>query len=215
MEKTNKYSGTDYTVIAALVIFYTVGIFGFELPLTHSIFVRLTPVALILSLLVLLKYDKVGKSRKMGWFALFVFAGSFLIEVIGVNTGLIFGDYSYGNGLSVKLLDTPLMIGFNWLLMVYLTSAVVYSFSRNYASQVLLPSVLMLAYDATMEQVADKMDMWHWAGGSIPLQNYLLWGIMAVVFHSVKYYVGLEIKNKMALPILLIQTLFFALIWIL
>lgn len=214
MEQRTKYSAGDFAVIAALVIFYTVGIVGFELPLTHPLFVKLTPLALILSVLVLLRYDNGWKNRKFGWFALFVFAGSYLIEVIGVNTGMIFGAYSYGEGLSVKLLGTPLMIGLNWILMVYLTSAVVSALRRNFAGQVLLPSVLMVAYDGIMEQVAHRMDMWQWAGGSIPLQNYLIWGIMAVAFHSVKNYTAIEIKNKMALPILLIQSVFFLLIWI-
>ncbi len=215
MELKTKYTSSDYKVTAAIVLFYAVGIAGFELPMTHPVFVRLTPLALILSVLVLLRYDKVWKNRRFGWFSLFVFTGSYLIEVIGVNTGLIFGEYSYGEGLSVKWLGTPLMIGINWILMVYLTSAVVSDLSRNFTLQVLLPSVLMVAYDAIMEQVAHRMDMWQWAGGSIPVQNYLIWGLMAVVFHSVKYFARIEINNKMALPILIIQSLFFVLIRIL
>ncbi len=195
MEKSGKYSIRDWVVIGALVIFYTVGFIGFELPLSHSLFVKLTPLALLLSVLVL-------------------FAGGFFIEVVGVNTGLIFGHYNYGEGLSIKLFDTPLMIGLNWALMVYLSAAVVWSFRRNFLYQVLLSSAIMVAYDVIMEQVAPKMDMWNWAGETIPLQNYLLWATIAVVFHAVRYFIRLEVKNRMALPILIIQSIFFLLIWL-
>ena len=168
----------------------------------------------MLSVLVLIKYDKSEACRKMLLYLAFVFAGGFFIEVVGVNTGLIFGHYNYGEGLSIKLFDTPLMIGLNWALMVYLSAAVVCSFRRNFLFQVLLSSAIMVAYDVIMEQVAPKMDMWNWAGETIPLQNYLLWATIAVVFHAVRYFIRLEVKNRMALPILIIQSIFFLLIWL-
>lgn len=214
MEKSGKYSIRDWVVIGALVIFYTVGFIGFEMPRTHSLFVKLTPLALMLSVLVLIKYDKGEACRKMLLYLAFVFAGGFFIEVVGVNTGLIFGHYNYGEGLSIKLFDTPLMIGLNWALMVYLSAAVVWSFRRNFLFQVLLSSAIMVAYDVIMEQVAPKMDMWSWKGETIPLQNFLLWAAIAVIFHSVRYFISLEAKNRMALPVLMIQSVFFLLIWI-
>ena len=214
MGKKGKYSVWDWVVTGLLVIFYTVGFIGFEMPRTHSLFVKLTPLALLLSIVVLIRYHE-GKACKKTWlFLAFVFAGGFLIEVAGVNTGLIFGHYNYGEGLSIKLFDTPLMIGVNWALMVYLSAAVVASLRQNYAVQVLLPSAIMVAYDVIMEQVAPKMDMWNWAGETIPLQNYLLWATIAVVFHAVRYFIRLEVKNRMALPILIIQSIFFLLIWL-
>lgn len=214
MEKSGKYSIRDWVVIGALVIFYTVGIIGFELPMSHSLFVKLTPLALLLSIVVLIRYHEGKACRKTWLFLAFVFAGGFFIEVVGVNTGLIFGHYNYGEGLSIKLFDTPLMIGLNWALMVYLSAAVVLSFRRNFLFQVLLSSAIMVAYDVIMEQVAPKMDMWNWAGETIPLQNYLLWATIAVVFHAVRYFIRLEVKNRMALPILIIQSIFFLLIWL-
>ena len=214
MGKKGKYSVWDWVVTGLLVIFYTVGFIGFEMPRTHSLFVKLTPLALLLSIVVLIRYHE-GKACKKTWlFLAFVFAGGFLIEVAGVNTGLIFGHYNYGEGLSIKLFDTPLMIGVNWALMVYLSAAVVASLRQNYAVQVLLPSAIMVAYDVIMEQVAPKMDMWSWKGETIPLQNFLLWAAIAVIFHSVRYFISLEAKNRMALPVLMIQSVFFLLIWI-
>ena len=79
MEKSGKYSIRDWVVTGALVIFYTVGFIGFELPLSHSLFVKLTPLALVLSVLVLIKYDKGHACRKKLLYLAFVFAGGFFI----------------------------------------------------------------------------------------------------------------------------------------
>ena len=92
--------------------FYFVGIVGLLLPLTNALFLQLTPFALALSSLALVIFYDEKISKK----AILVFAGiyatSFVIEAIGVNTGLIFGNYIYGNGLGTKLFNTPLIIGF-------------------------------------------------------------------------------------------------------
>jgi putative membrane protein len=52
----------------------------------------------------------------------------FFIEAIGVNTGLIFGNYVYKTTLGWKFLETPLIIGVNWIL---LTCSVVYSIENK------------------------------------------------------------------------------------
>ena len=64
-----------------------------------------------------------------------VFAVIFLvglgIEIIGVSTKAIFGNYSYGNALGVKVFDTPLLIGMNWLFLIYTTRLVFQNFKMN------------------------------------------------------------------------------------
>jgi len=45
----------------------------------------------------------------------------FLIEVIGVKTGYIFGRYYYGQSLGYHLLSVPLLIGLNWGVLLYST----------------------------------------------------------------------------------------------
>jgi putative membrane protein len=40
------------------------------------------------------------------------------LEVVGVKTGLIFGEYKYGSTLGIKLFEVPLIIGFNWVFVI-------------------------------------------------------------------------------------------------
>ena len=57
------------------------------------------------------------KKIKMLRFFIFAFSIGFLVEVIGVNYGIIFGNYTYGKVLGFKVLNVPLMIGVNWFFL--------------------------------------------------------------------------------------------------
>jgi putative membrane protein len=129
--------------------------------------------------------------------------------MIGVNTGLLFGKYQYHHGLGIKLFETPILIGINWILMIYITSSIFTKLKYGFISQIIIPSSLMLIYDIIMERAAPKMEMWSWADNIIPIQNFLMWGLLAFVFHSIRYFLKIEIKNKMALPIYLAQIILF------
>ena len=98
--------------------FYVVGIVGLSFPVTHIFFVHLIPFALLLSAFILLPYQEDDFRRKTVVFFAAIFVVSFAVEAIGVNTGKIFGQYIYDNGLGVKCFGTPLIIGLNWALLV-------------------------------------------------------------------------------------------------
>lgn len=212
---TEKYNTKDLYVIKQIIVFYAVGIVGFLLPFSRSFFTKLTPLALILSTVLLAYYQENKFYKKTILYFIFVFIASFFIEVWGVKTGNLFGIYYYSNGLGLKLFETPILIGLNWALLVYLTSAVFDKKSTNIFNQIFFTSVLMVFYDVILESSASKMDMWFWKDNYIPMQNYMMWGAVAVVFQTVKFALKIEIKNKMALPLILIQMLFFFIIQIL
>ena len=46
---------------------------------------------------------------------LVVFIIGYFIEVLGVRFKFIFGEYFYGETLGLKILNTPLIMGVNWL----------------------------------------------------------------------------------------------------
>ncbi len=196
------------------VIFYTVGVIGMALPFTFPLFLILIPFALILSFIALVMYHE----SKIDWKTITVFLSiyiiSFTVEAIGVNIGQVFGYYHYGNGLGLKIFETPLIIGVNWLFLVYTTAAVVEKFRLHIVFKIILASLSMLLYDIVLEQVAPKIDMWHWKNDSIPLQNYLSWFAMALFFHSLLKILNIQIKNRLALLILGCQFFFFFLLLI-
>ncbi len=158
--------------------FYAVGIVGLALPATHVFFVYLIPLALLLSAFILLPFQEDDFSIKTGVLFTVIFVVSFTVEAIGVNTGKIFGQYFYENGLGVKCL-------------------------------VLFPSVLMVLYDVVLEQVAPKMQMWFWNADRVPFRNYLVWFLMALIFHTLLVISGLKLKNPLSKIVFSAQFLFF------
>jgi putative membrane protein len=183
-------------------------------PFTFALFLKLIPLALILSfvLLALFHTSKMELKTLLCFFSIYTIA--FIVEAIGVNTGKIFGYYIYGEGLGFKVFQTPLIIGINWLFLVYTTSAVVEKFKLPIFIKIILASTCMLIYDIVLEQMAPKLDMWYWKNETIPLQNYLVWFALALIFHTLLKVLKIKIENKLALLILGCQFLFFLILYI-
>jgi len=134
----------------------------------------------------------------------------FFIEVIGVNTGLIFGDYSYGEALGLKVLSTPLLIGVNWLILIYCTGVLLEYFKlKNSIIFSLIGALILLGIDFLIEPVAIRFNYWSWSGGQIPLQNYIGWYIFSFLLFFVFKGLDFNKNNKAAIVLLFAQIGFF------
>ena len=92
---------------------------------------------------------------------------------MGVHTGFPFGSYSYGPVLGFQLFEVPLMIGVNWLLLVYMTGNLFReSIANDWLAAALSASVMVLL-DIAIEPVAVALDFWTWEGDIIPLSNFI------------------------------------------
>lgn len=207
-----KYSTIDRVVMGGIALFYIVGAFQLGRPEMRATYAGMTPLVLLFSMLFLTIYDRSTDRPKLLLFALIVALASFGVEVWGVATGYVFGGYAYGSELGTKVAETPLLIGLNWILLVYMSGAMVNALPRNPLYAIVLPSAFMIGYDIVMEQVAPRMDMWSWEGGIIPLQNYIVWGVLAVLFHALRYVMKIPIRNRMAGFLFVVQVLFFVII---
>ncbi len=110
---------------------------------------------------------------------------SWFIELIGVNTGVIFGNYKYGNILQPQLFGTPISIGFAWistLLGSYSITELIFRKSNNRIIKLLFVAFFMTAFDFLMEPAAIKLGYWSWDGLNVPLQNYLAWFLLGFLF---------------------------------
>lgn len=198
-----------------LVWFYIIGIAGMVIPATSALFMKLTPLALLMNFgLLLIHHETKFSVITILIFSLIVLSG-FFIEIIGVQTGIIFGEYVYGKGLGWKLWDTPLIIGLNWLLLVYTTATITQKIKIHNIIRIALGAGMMLVYDLIMEQVAPRMDMWSWKNGIIPIENYIAWFVIASLFHALIQFSGIKIKNKLSETVLIAQFVFFVILFIL
>jgi len=199
-------------VIVFLVIFYSVGIIGTSLPISQSLFITLVPVALLLSTIILFSFHEKYTPKVFFIFGIVYFLG-LIVEIIGVNTGIIFGNYEYGNSLGAKILDTPLIIGVNWLMLTYCLSTVFANFIHSKIVVVLVSSSIMVIYDIVLEQVAPQLDMWHWNNGIIPTQNYVAWFVVSMLLTTILVYSKVELKNKLSLSMIVIQMIYFMVLY--
>lgn len=195
------------------ILFYGVGVAGMLFPYTYPLFLKLIPFALLLTTGALALYHGTF-TRRDALLSGTIFSAGFLIEAAGVNTGAVFGTYQYGESLGLKLFNTPLIIGINWLLLVYLTASVMEPFKVHPVAKVVGGSLLMLGSDLILEQVAPALDMWYWLGGNVPLQNYLSWFVLALIFHALARAFKTDMKNRIGPFLFICQTLFFLFLFI-
>lgn len=198
-----------FYVVVVIIVFYIVGFTGIVLPFTNPLFMELFPVALILSILVLLFFHE-GKIDSLTIITLLVIGlAGYLIEVAGVNTGILFGPYAYGESFGMKVFNTPLLIGANWLMLTYAFAAITEEINIPLFAKSLLASLFMVAYDIVLELIAPLTDMWRFENATAPLRNYIAWFLIAMIFQSVIRLRGGRIKNSIAAQLVLIQFCFF------
>ncbi len=193
------------------VVFYAVGLVLFFLPWTRELFIAITPFTLLLVFGAAFYHHKLWDYKTVVIFSIII-VSSYFFEVAGVNSGLIFGQYEYSKGLGLQIFNTPLIIGLNWLFLVYATHSIVYQFTKNSFLRIISGAFLMVFYDFIIEFIAPEMHMWSFENGYPPLQNFTSWLGAALVFHALTVFTGLKIANKPARNLFYIQLAFFSIL---
>jgi len=208
IEKIRKY---PVATVLILCFYYLVGLAGLSVGRTQSLFQALVPFTLLCSLYFLWLFHEKA-DRRIYLTGMLIFLLGIVIESVGVNTGAIFGDYIYGKTLGIKLWNTPLMIGVNWLLLIYSCWALTGIFTGNRWLRYFAGSTLMVLYDIALEPVAIRLDMWSWRGEAVPLQNYAGWFLASLILFIIFDLSTKDIKNKIAPALFIIQFMFFILL---
>lgn len=190
-----------------LVVVHLAGIIGIQTEY-KDLFLMCTPVNLLLSIgLLFWNHSEFNKSFFI--FSILTFLLGYIVEVAGVKTGMIFGDYSYGKTLGLKLFDVPLIIGVNWLLLVYCVGVISNALNISALFKSLFGAALLTALDLSIEVVAIKYDFWNWVGDYPPIKNFVAWFIISflllLLFHSLNF----NKNNKFAKGLFIIQLVFF------
>jgi len=191
-----------------LLLAYLGGIIGLQLPFSAMYFRSLTPYVLIFSLVLLLLYHADWQPA-FCFYLLFGGLSGYLIEVLGVHTGTIFGQYSYGAGLGPKLWSVPPIIGANWLILSYCCGSVFNQLPVSVALKIGLASTTMVILDLCIEPVATQLDFWVWNNQCAPLQNYIAWWIVSAALLSLWYALPFRKENRLAKWLLFLQFIFF------
>jgi len=164
----------------------------------------------ILFLIFLVLWDGLPKkSIKISWPIPAVFFIGFMAEWLGVKFGFLFGDYSYGANLGMKLDDVPIIMGINWVILSLASRGIIQRFFKVPVMKILVSSVLMVSLDILIESLAPQLDYWSFDTMVAPLSNYIGWLIYSILIQSLLELVQFKGHFKISLHILIIQLLFF------
>ena len=171
-------------------------------------FLRLTPLNLMIYV-VLIIWNLEHKSKKfLIAFSIPFFIG-ILTEYLGVNYGLLFGTYSYGENLGIKIWGVPLMICINWALLTIITADLSRVIHKNIIVRSFLGGLLMMILDLIIEVSAPRFDFWQFENNLIPLKNYVDWFIIGSIAHYLYNQISLKTNTKLSIHIFVAITFFF------
>lgn len=124
-----------------------------------------------------------------------IFAASWFLEYFGLNFHFPFGNYTYTDSLIPKIKGVPKAIPLAWLIVVVnslLTARFLFK-GKSEISSVALASVFVLSFDILLEPFASFINrFWIWENDIIPIQNYISWFIIGLIFlifisHNIKW----------------------------
>ena len=154
------------------------------------------------------------------------------VEIIGVNTGMLFGDYTYGEVLGFQIKNVPLLIGINWFIIIYCSGISIHTLLMKAIKRVAIAiqvkvHVALKALSVIIDgaTLAVFFDWLHGTRGrktrlldlerrwlNIPCLNYICWFFVSVLLLTVFHFAKFNKQNKFAVNLLLVQVMFFLLL---
>ena len=158
-------------------------------------FAGYTSINLFLMSIILFANIKLNNMNQIFSLLLIFLIGMFS-EFIGVNYGLIFGEYIYGNNLGFKLFGVPFLIGLNWVLLTVICANIASILIKNNSiiQMIFLGTILMLLMDFVMEPIAPKLDLWKFKNLVVPTSNYIGWLIISILTQTI-YNIQFKVKE--------------------
>lgn len=205
MERSNYLN--DRNILWVIYLMYMVGIVGHLINPVRYYMLLLTPFTLFF-LGILVVQTSIKNYKFIVWLLL-TYTTTLILEIIGVKTGVIFGHYSYGDVLGVKFLDAPVVIGLNWVIVIWGGILISEKLTQGSIYVALSTASIALIFDIILEPVAIIFGYWNWVDITVPFMNYIAWFLIAFIFSY--FYQKMEIKTNTVVPIhyLLIQFVFF------
>ena len=208
------------------ILFHVSGVIGILFSPYSNWFIQNTPLNLLLMAgLLIWNQEKINKGFLV--FTALCFITGMVTEMIGVNTGLLFGNYTYGTVMGIKWLGVPVLIGINWFVVVFCCLVLMeklhqwvkdkYTADGLPAPPIRLETISVIAdgaimatcFDWLMEPVAVKLGFWQWHSETIPSLNYACWFLISCGLIAVSRKLDFSKTNTFAVHLLVIQTLFF------
>jgi putative membrane protein len=114
-------------------------------------------------------------------------AGGWLVEAVGVNTGVPFGAYRYGTALGPAVAGVPLLVGLAWCMTAWPAYLAARRLSVRWA--VPLAAAALASWDLFLDPQMVAAGYWSWRHPTpalpglpgVPLTNYAGWLLTATI----------------------------------
>ncbi len=211
---------------AIAVLFHAIGLIGI-LYFDKQFFINTTALNLLL-MFALIIYTQKNKNLHFWIFVFIAITIGIVVELVGTQTALLFGNYEYGKVLGPAIKNVPWVIGINWFMIIYccgismkmllqkITTTIDADVNTRRPilktlSVIIDGATLAIVFDWLMEPVAIQLGYWKWAG-DIPVFNYACWFLVSMVLLLFFHFLKFDKENKFAVDLLLIQAMFFLLL---
>lgn len=107
--------------------------------------------------------------------------GGLIIEVVGVSTGVPFGEYRYLDSLGPRFLGVPLVIALAWTMMAYPAYVVAEIVGGSLLRRGMVGGWALASWDLFLDPQMVQAGHWAWRTegrlvfGGIPVSNYVAW----------------------------------------
>lgn len=112
------------------------------------------------------------KNKLQSFLLIFI---TFLIEVIGLNFGFIFGAYSYNQQYAVfGMFGVPIFIAFAWFIII--------ASLKTLTNSAFLTAFFAVIIDICLEEYALIKSLWQWDTSGLllaPNKNYIAWFVIS------------------------------------
>jgi putative membrane protein len=201
-----------FGTVLLLTVIYAVGILGHSLENFLPLMKDLTPLVLLISIVVVIWFTREDWNKKVIIWAVSTFLITFILEAVGVSTGVIFGHYTYGETLGPGLFNVPIMIGLNWVIIIYSIVSILTKVTDNLLAFVFLAGSATVAFDFVMEPIAIHLNYWNWQNEVIPLQNYIAWFVISSLAALAYFFLKQKPQKDLPIYLVIIQLVFFLLL---
>ena len=184
----NTSSFERYWIPRLMVFLHAVGVTGI-LAGYGQYFLDFTAVNLLVNGVLAVWAD--WEERHWTWIV--AIAGGIAVEIVGVQTGYLFGAYSYGTVLGPMVAGVPIILGALWWISLmgcgWWTDKCMQrlQWDAERASGKLVRATigasLMTAFDSLIEPVAIQAGWWAWEGTEVPWFNYASWWGVSFLFY--------------------------------
>lgn len=115
--------------------------------------------------------------------------GGFVVEVVGVHSGVPFGRYAYGSSLGPAVLGVPVLIALAWTMLAWPAALVARHLCRSFRARVVVGAWALAAWDLFLDPQMVAAGHWRWLHPAphlpgvptVPLSDYAGWLAMSLL----------------------------------